>query len=186
MGADRAVLLSDVVFAGSDTLATAYALSAGIERLGQFDLILCGDETIDGGTAQVSAQLAEFLGVPNIMHVSSLEIPPGAEWRVRSQIEHGYVVIEVSPPLVISVLKTINEPRYITLMSILESERKEIQVWSAADVVLEEPWVGLAGSPTQMADLFIPQKKGMAEMISGSPGEQAAKLADRLHRLGFC
>ncbi len=186
MGADGAVLLSDVVFAGSDTLGTAYVMSAGIEQLRPFDLILCGDETIDGGTAQVSAQLAEFLGVPNIMHVSSLEVLPGADWRVRSQIEHGYTVIEVRPPVVISVAKAINEPRYVTLMSILEAEQKEIQVWSAADLTLSEPWAGLKGSPTQMADFFGPPKKGMAEMILGAPSEQAAKLADRLHRLGFC
>ncbi len=186
MGADMAVLMSDVVFAGSDTLGTAYVLSAGIQQLGEFDLILCGDETIDGGTAQVSAQLAEFLDVPNIMHVSSLEVPLGADWRVRSQIEHGSVMIEVRPPVVLSVVKGINEPRYITLMSILEAEEKEIQIWSAADLTLSEPWAGLAGSPTQMADLFSPPKKKMAEMIPGDAGEQAIKLADRLHRLGFC
>jgi len=186
MGADRAVLLSDVVFAGSDTLGTAYVLSAGIEQLRPFDLILCGDETIDGGTAQVSAQLAEFLGTPNIMHVSALDVSLGANWRVKSQIEHGYIVIEVRPPVVISVVKVINEPRYVTLMNILEAEEKEIQVWSAADLTLSEPWAGLTGSPTQMGELFVPPKKSMAEMILGDPREQAAKIADRLHRLGFC
>ena len=167
-----AVLMSDVVFAGSDTLGTAYVLSAGIQQLGEFDLILCGDETIDGGTAQVSAQLAEFLDVPNIMHVSSLEVPLGADWRVRSQIEHGSVMIEVRPPVVLSVVKGINEPRYITLMSILEAEEKEIQIWSAADLTLSEPWAGLAGSPTQMADLFSPPKKKMAEMIPEMPANR--------------
>ena len=95
-------------------------------------------------------------------------------------------MIEVRPPVVLSVVKGINEPRYITLMSILEAEEKEIQIWSAADLTLSEPWAGLAGSPTQMADLFSPPKKKMAEMIPGDAGEQATKLADRLHRLGFC
>ncbi len=186
MGADMAVLLSDVFFAGSDTLGTAYILSAGIKQLGEFDLILCGDETIDGGTAQVSAQLAEFLNVPNIMHVSSLEVPLGSDWRVRSQIEHGHMTIEVRPPVVLSVVKAINEPRYVPLMSILEAEGKEIRIWSAADLTLSEPWAGLKGSPTQMADLFAPTRRKMAELIPGDPGEQATKLADRLHRLGFC
>jgi electron transfer flavoprotein beta subunit len=186
MGADRAVLLSDPLFAGADTLGTAYTLSAGIEKIGPFDLVLCGDQTVDGGTAQVSAQLAEFLGVPNVMHVSDIDVTPDGIWSVRSQIEHGYTLLKIKPPMALSVVKGIGEPRYVTLMNILEAEAKEIQVWSAQDLPLREPWVGLAGSPTQMADLFVPHKKGTAEVLSGPPAEQAAFLADRLHRLGFC
>ncbi len=186
MGADRAVLLSDLAFAGADTLATAYVLSAGITKLGKVDLVVCGDQTIDGGTAQVSAQVAEFLGVPNVMHVSAIYVGASGSWLVRSHIEHGYVVVEIKPPMVLSVLKEINEPRYVTLMNILEAERKAIDVWSSNDLELNEPWVGLNGSPTQMADLFVPEKKGKAEMLLGEAREQAAKLADRLHRSGFC
>jgi electron transfer flavoprotein beta subunit len=186
MGADRAILLSDRLFAGADTLGTAYTLSAGIEKLGAFDLLLCGDQTVDGGTAQVSAQLAEFLGVPNVMHVSAIDVGPDGIWTVRSQIERGYVLLEIKPPMTLSVVKGISEPRYITLMNILEAESKEIQVWSASDLSLRESWVGLAGSPTQMADLFVPPRKGVAEMLSGTPEEKAALLADRLHRLGLC
>ena len=69
MGADRAVLLSDPVFAGSDSLATAYILAAGCRWIGEFDVVICGNLTIDGSTAQVSSQLAEFLDLPNVMHV---------------------------------------------------------------------------------------------------------------------
>ncbi|MBM3298637.1 MAG: electron transfer flavoprotein subunit beta/FixA family protein [Deltaproteobacteria bacterium] len=186
MGADRAVLLSDRAFAGSDTLGTAYVLSAGIEKIGSFDLVLCGEETIDGGTAQVSAQVAEFLSVPNLMHVGAVEALAGDLWRVRSHIEHGYVVVEIRPPMVLSVVKAINQPRYVTMMNILEAEKKEILIWSAQDVDLKESWAGLSGSPTQMGDLFSPQRKGKAEMLPGDPEEKARLLADRLHRLGFC
>ncbi|MBI4963206.1 MAG: electron transfer flavoprotein subunit beta/FixA family protein [Desulfomonile tiedjei] len=186
MGADRAILLSDMAFAGGDTLATAYVLSAGIEKLGQFDLVVCGDQTIDGGTAQVSAQVAEFLDVPNLMHVTAVDVTPAASWLVRSHIEHGYVVVEIKPPMVLSVLKEINEPRYVTLMNILEAEKKETQIWSSSDLELKEPWLGLNGSPTCMVDLFVPEKKGRAEILQGGPREQAAELADRLHRSGFC
>lgn len=186
MGADRAVLLSDREFAGSDTLGTAYVLSEAIRRLGEVDLLLCGDETIDGGTAQVSAQLAEFLGVPNLMHVSSVEVTTDQQWLVRSRFEHGTVVVQVTSPVVLSVIKEINEPRYVTLMNVLEAEQKEMHVWTAQDLDLSEPWAGLEGSPTQMAELFAPERKSMAEMIPGDPREQATKLADRLHRLGFC
>lgn len=185
MGADRAVLLSDRLFAGSDTLATAYVLSEAVRKLGAFDLVLCGDETIDGGTAQVSAQVAEFLGVPNLMHVCSIDPRQDAAWIVRSQIDHGYMVVEINPPLVLSVVKVINEPRYVTLMNILEAERRELAIWSAQDLPLTEPWVGLAGSPTQMADLLPLERKSKAEMLTGAPSDQALTLADRLHRQGF-
>jgi electron transfer flavoprotein beta subunit len=175
-----------VAFAGSDTLGTAYVLAAGIRKLGSFDLILCGDQTIDGGTAQVSAQVAEFLGVPNLMHVSAVDDSPDGFWLVRSQIEHGYMLVEIRPPMVLSVVKAINEPRYVTLMNILEAEQKVIEIWSAKDLDLTEPWAGLEGSPTKMADLFVPERKAKGEMLTGEPAEQAVKLADRLHRLGFC
>jgi electron transfer flavoprotein beta subunit len=184
MGADRALLLSDPAFAGADTLATAYILSAGVETLEGFDLLVCGDQTIDGGTAQVSAQLAEFLRVPNLMHVTAVDVSDSA-WRVRSHIEHGYVVVEIKPPMVLSVLKEINQPRYVTLMNILEAEKKEVRIRSAKDLALTEPWVGLNGSPTEMSDVFVSHKQAKAEMLPGDAREQAAALADRLHRLGF-
>ena len=84
------------------------------------------------------------------------------------------------------MVKEINEPRYITLMNILAAEKKEIQVWSSSDLSLEEPWVGLKGSPSQMADLIIPEVKRKAEMLEGDPAEMGRSLADRLHRLGYC
>ena len=185
MGADRAVLLSDRVFAGSDTLGTAHVLAQGIEALGKAEVVLCGDETIDGGTAQVSAQLAEFLGLPNLMHVCAISPQADSPWQVRTQIEQGTALIEIKPPLVLSVVKTLNRPRYVTMMNILEAEDKELTTWSAQDIRLSEACVGLADSPTQMADLFRPQGGATAEMLEGSPDEQAAELADRLKRLGF-
>jgi electron transfer flavoprotein beta subunit len=134
----------------------------------------------------VSAQLAEFLGIPNLMHVSAVDTSAGDVWRVRSNIEHGYVVVEIRPPMVLSVVKSINQPRYVTLMNILEAEKKETLIWSSQELDLTEPWAGLSGSPTQMGDLFAPEHKSKAEMLAGEPEEQARLLAERLHRLGFC
>jgi electron transfer flavoprotein beta subunit len=186
MGADHSILISDKAFAGSDTLATAYLLSAAISKLDTYDVILCGDQTLDSGTAQVSAQIAEFLGIPNLMHVSSIELTDEAQFLVKSQIEYGYMLVEIRAPMVLSVANQINEPRYITLMNILEAEQKTIEVWSSEELDLTEQWVGLAGSPTRMGDLIFPPKKKRAEILEGSPEEQAAELTDRLHRLGFC
>jgi len=186
MGADRAVLLSDRAFAGSDTLGTAHVLAEGIRALGGFDLVLCGNETIDGGTAQVSAQIAEFLDVPNLMHVQGVEAAPDSFFRVRCQIEQGYRVVEIQPPMVLAVVKEINVPRYVTMMNILAAEDKEIVTWSTRDLCLAEACVGLADSPTQMADLFLPERGRKAEMLDQDADAQAAELAARLHRLGFC
>ncbi|MBW2617708.1 MAG: electron transfer flavoprotein subunit beta/FixA family protein [Deltaproteobacteria bacterium] len=186
LGADRAVLLADRGFAGSDTLATACILAGAIRRLSPCDAVLCGNETIDSGTAQVSAQVAEFLDLPNLSGVSAIEARAGQPWLVRSRIEAGQMTVEVAPPMVLAVIKEINQPRFATLMNVLEAEEKEIVAWSATDLSLDEPWMGLEGSPTWMAGLFSPEKRPKAEMLAGSPAEQAGRLADRLHRRGWC
>jgi electron transfer flavoprotein alpha/beta subunit len=105
---------------------------------------------------------------------------------IRGEIEHGSMKIEVPTPAVLSVVKEINKPRYVTMMNILEAEEKDIRIWSAKDLALPEPWVGLQGSPTQMGDFTAPEKEKKAEMLKGEPEEQARILADRLFRLGFC
>jgi electron transfer flavoprotein beta subunit len=185
MGADRSILLSDAAFAGSDTLATSYILASAIQKLAPYDFVLCGNQTMDGNTGQVSPQIAEFLGIPNLMHVSAIERSDTGTYRARSQIEYGHRVVALKPPAVLSVVKEINEPRYITLMNILEGEKKEIRIWTSKDLSLTEPWVGLKGSPSQMADLLIPEVKRKLEMLHGDPSEMARSLADRLHRMGY-
>ncbi len=186
MGADRAILLSDRSFAGSDTLATSYILASAVKKISSYDLILCGDQTLDGGTGQVGPQVAEFLDIPNLIHVSDIEMAEEGKVHVQSGIEHGSLRIEVRTPVVLSVTKEINEPRYITLMNILEGEKKEIQTWSSRDISLTEPWVGLKGSPSQMADLIIPEGKRKLERLDGEPSEMAKGLAERFHRMGYC
>ena len=186
MGADEAYLLSDRAFAGSDTLGTAHVLARALQALGGFDLIICGDETIDGGTAQVSAQIAEFLGAANVMHVSHLEEAEDEALLLHSDMEGGYRLIKAKPPLVLSVVHEINTPRYATMMNILEAEDKPLTVWNGEQVCDLENCVGLADSPTQMAGLFEAPRQKECEMLPGGAREQAAKLADRLHRLGFC
>lgn len=186
MGADEAFLVSDRAFAGSDTLGTAHVLAEGVKSAGGADIVLCGDETIDGGTAQVSAQIAEYLAIPNLMHVSGIEAESETELKVKVDIEGGYQLIKISTPCVLSVDKKLNEPRYVTLMNILEAESKPLEVWDSETVCTTEACVGLVDSPTQMADLFLPEKKKQAEMIEGDIETQARALTDRLHRLGFC
>jgi electron transfer flavoprotein beta subunit len=186
MGADEAILLSDRAFAGSDTLGTAHVLAQAIQAMGGCDLVICGDETIDGGTAQVSAQIAEYLQAASIMHISQIEPKDDGSFMVHSQVEKGYRKIAAKPPLVLSVVHEINTPRYVTMMNVLEAEGKPLETWTGENVCVDEACVGLADSPTQMAGLFEPPKKKHAEMLTGVAQEQAKQLADKLHRLGYC
>ena len=185
MGVDRAVLLSDRAFAGSDTLATARVLAEGVRRIGAFDLICCGNCTVDGSTAQVPSQVAELLGVPNVMHVSQMELRPEAGVLVTQQIEHGYARLEGKPPLLLSFIKGANKPRYVSFLEMLEAENREIATWSNQDLGLDERLIGLDGSPTKMADLLLRKKKREGVRLGGSPEEIAHQLADKMYQLGI-
>jgi electron transfer flavoprotein beta subunit len=184
MGADRAVLLSDKAFAGSDTLATSRILAAAIRRLGPFDLICCGNFTLDGSTAQVPSQIAELLGIANIMHVTGLELMAAGRLAVTQKIEQGFIKLAAAPPLLLSFTKDANKPRLITFLEILAAESREIAVWSNADLNLDPKLIGLSGSPTQMADLLVRHKTRQGLRLEGTPEEIAQQLADKMHQLG--
>jgi electron transfer flavoprotein beta subunit len=185
MGADRAVLLSDPVFAGSDTLATAHILAAGCRWIGEFDMVLCGNLSIDGSTAQVCSQLGESLDLPNVMHVIGLVWEDTNHMIVTQKIEHGYTKLRASLPLVISVRKELNKPRYIPFTGIIAAESKEIKVLSNEDLKLEPTLIGLEGSPTKMAGLEIRRFERAKERLEGSVEEKVEKLADKIYQYGI-
>ena len=185
MGADRLVMLSDRKFAGSDTLATSSILAAGIKKIGKVDLILCGNLTLDGYTAQVSSQLAEFLSIPNIMHVTGLDVAASGLLRIMQKIENGAVRLESDTPLLISVVKEINKPRYIPFTGILEADSKEILVWSNEDLNLEQNQIGLGGSPTQVAGMSMKTSQRDKEILTGKPEELVKAMVERLHKRGI-
>lgn len=181
MGADRAVLLSDKMYAGSDTLATSRILAAGCRWIGEFDLVLLGNFSIDGSTAQVCSQLAEFLDLPNVMHVI------GLDWQnnrltITQQIEQGYAKLEAETPLVLSVRKELNKPRYIPFIGIIEAESKEIKALSNKDLKIDTTLIGLKGSPTKMARLEILRFERDREKLEGSIDEIIQKLADKIYQ----
>jgi len=113
MGADRAILLSDRRFAAADTLATSYALSKAVERIGDFDLILGGRQAIDGDTAQVGPQTAEKLGIPQITYTQEImEFAPEArELTVRRAISDGYEILQAPLPVLLTTVKEAADPR---------------------------------------------------------------------------
>lgn len=184
MGADRAVLASDPVFAGSDTLATAHILATGCRWIGEFDLVLCGNFSIDGSTAQICSQLAELLGLPNVMHVVDLDWQDKNHMIITQKIEYGHTKLRASLPLVISVRKELNKPRYTPFTGIVAAESKEIQLLSNQDLKADLALIGLEGSPTKMADLEIRRFERAKEKLEGPVEEIVEKLVDRIHLYG--
>jgi len=195
MGGDRAVLLSDKAFAGSDTLATSYILSEGVKKIGPFDLILCGNQTIDGWTGHVGPQLSEILGIEGIGWVRMIEEfhfdqnDMGRSQKgsviVRRNLDHGYIRIKAPMPVLFSVVKDINTPRYTTFAGILEAEKKEMQILSASDLKIDPSQVGLTGSPTKMADLFMPEMRRGREIIQEKPEVASRLIIEKIHQRGL-
>jgi electron transfer flavoprotein beta subunit len=185
MGADRAVLLSDRAFAGSDSLATARILAAGCKHIGDFDMVLLGNLSIDGSTAQVCSQLAEFLGVPNVMHVIGLRLPEDNGLILTQKIEQGQLELKARLPIVLSVRKELNKPRYTSFLGILAAESKEVKVLSNADLKLPAHQIGLDGSPTKMAGMEIKRFQRAKEKLEGSPDEIVSMLIEKIYKLGI-
>lgn len=183
MGADQAILLSDRAFAGADTWATAYTLSRAVAELGDVRIIFCGRQAIDGDTAQVGPQLAENLDIPQITYVQQLEIA-GEKVIARRKLEDGYSVIETELPVLLTVVESINEPRYPSMQGIVEAhEDKEVLVWSAGDFAVAEDKIGLKASPTQVFDTFVPTHKRAGEILDGTDQEKAKALLEKLQEV---
>jgi electron transfer flavoprotein alpha/beta subunit len=186
MGVDQAKLLCDRVFAGADTLSTAYALSLAINKIMRFDLILCGKETSDGMTAQVAPQIAEFLNLPQLTGATEIAIE-NKSVRIKQRLEYGFRILETFFPAVITVERGINQPRIPPMDSIMEAYRdKEVQVWGADDLGGDAERFGLKGSPTQSRNIYAKQvKKGKVTILEGEPDEVAGKLIQTLKLKGL-
>lgn len=181
MGADKAILLSDRAFAGSDTWATSTAIAAGVTKIGNYDIIFCGRQAIDGDTAQVGPQIAEHLNIPQITYVEDLEIKEGKVVAKRA-LEDGYFVVECEMPVLLTAIKELNEPRYPSIRGIYEAHGDEkVTVWSATDVDADFDNLGLNGSPTKVRKSFTPEaRKGEGEILTGSTEEVVNSLIVRL------
>lgn len=152
LGADRGVLLSDRLLAGSDTWATANALAAAIEAVGGADLVLCGMSALDGETGQVGPSVANRLGWPQATGCESVEHDSGT-LTVRRIVEGGFERLRVPLPAVITVAETGFLPRYPTAIGRRKAARAEIDHLSAADIGVDDRRVGLAASPTKVAHM---------------------------------
>ena len=179
MGADEAILLSDPVFAGADTLATSYTLSQAIRKTGDFDLVICGKQAFDGDTAQVGPGLAEQLGIPQITYAIEVAIED-TTLRAKRLREDAYEVVETRLPALITVVKQINDPRHAGLRGVMKARKADIPTWTAEDIDADPLRCGLNGSPTNVIRVFSPQRQRQGEMLEGETQEVIPALIERL------
>ncbi len=179
-GADRGVLISDRAFAGADTWATSYTLAKAVNKIGDFDLILCGKQAIDGDTAQVGPGLAIQLDIPFLTCIQKVREANEKELVMERMMDDGYDVVAVEYPVLLTVVKDLNEPRVPSLKGKMKSKKAVIEVLSAADVGADASCIGLAGSPTQVVDVFPPPPRGERAMLTGTIDEQVEQLVEKL------
>ncbi|MDR1028734.1 MAG: electron transfer flavoprotein subunit beta/FixA family protein [Clostridiales Family XIII bacterium] len=186
MGADEAYLLSDIRFGGADTYATSRTLMKGIETIGLApDLILAGNESADGATAHVPVQLAEWLGLPHIANVSSIErdtragqAPGAASWIIHKKAEQGHIRYRARPPILLSVERNSNRPRIVSALGVVKSKKKKLEILRFDALDVSSDTVGYAGSPTKAGALSIPDLSRTGQRVAGTPAEIAAAFMD--------
>jgi len=179
MGADEAVLLTDRAFAGSDTWATAYTLSKAIEQIGA-DIILCGKQAIDGDTAQVGPEIAEFMDIPHISYIRKIVDVSTDRLVVQRLMDDGFDVIESSLPVLLTVVRELNVPRMPSLKGKMAAKKAEIRKLSAVDISADENDLGLKGSPTQVRNIFAPAANKDRKMLEGTAEEKIDTLVKEL------
>jgi len=174
-GLDSAYLLCDKAFAGSDTFATAYLLSEAIRKIGDFNLILCGKQTIDGETGHVGPELAEILQIPQATNVKKIQINNNEKFAiVESEIEDGYRLLKLKLPALITVNKEINVPRIPDFKTAKKSLKIPITVWGIHDFAsLDLNKIGLNGSPTKVVNVKEVQLKKDTQFLHGDIEEIA-------------
>jgi electron transfer flavoprotein beta subunit len=182
MGADEVYHLSDPAFLGGDAFATAKALAAAIQKVGEYDVIFCGKQAVDADNHAVGVMLAELLDLPHVAVVSELEIDAEAGTaRAGRDIEGGKEVVELPLPAVISAQKGLNEPRYPSFRGIRQARSKPFNTWTPADVGLDAGEVGAAGAKLEVIEILPPPERPPGRIIPGEPAE-AAKEVVRLLR----
>jgi electron transfer flavoprotein beta subunit len=177
MGADKAVHLVDDALAGSDALATSYALAQVLKNIG-FDLVVVGAESTDARMGAMAAMLAERLGVRQLSLASKVEID-GQQVKIHRQSEDGYHVVEGSLPAVIGVVEKINEPRYPSFKGIMAAKKKPVTTMTLADAGIDASAVGLANAATEVVD-FAERPPRQAGTIVKDEGDGGAKAAEFL------
>jgi electron transfer flavoprotein beta subunit len=183
MGADDGILLRDPAFEDSDTYGTAAILAEAINKIGAFDLVLCGRQAADWDVGQVGVGVAELLGVPCVSIAQKIEVSDGKA-MVERLVEGGYDVMEVPLPALITVSNEINKPRYPTLRGIMAAGKKQIPAWDAAALGIDPARTGAHGARAAVLKLYVPVHEAHCEFIDGDTDEEKGeKLALRLREV---
>jgi len=180
MGCDRAVLLSDKAFAGADTWATGRTLARAIRRIGEFDLVICGERATDGDTGQVGPGLGAFLDLPVATYVARIEISNDGSLLVHRLVEEGYEALRVQLPAVVTVVKEIADPRLPTLRGKRRARAMEIPTWGPKELDLDATDVGLQGSPTRVVKIFRPRLARECRRITANDEDSLRNAASRV------
>jgi len=182
MGADEGILLTDRAFAGADTWATSSTLGKAIEKIGAFDLVLCGRQAIDGDTAQIGPQVADYLKVPQVTYVIGIEEIKEKSLVVKRRLEDGFERVECDLPALLTVIGELNAPRYPHMSRLIDAcrEKAPIRIWNAADIGVQTKDIGLEGSLTHVIKTFAPKLQRQTEMIQGDAKTAAKTLAAKL------
>ncbi len=179
MGADEAILLTDRAFAGADTWATSSTIAGALKKL-EYDLIIAGRQAIDGDTAQVGPQIAEHLGLPQVSYVEDLELAEGGI-IVKRVFEDRYHKIKIKTPCLITTLKEMNQPRYMSVSGVFDAYReKEIKVWNLKDIEVDLENIGLKGSPTKVKKSFTKGAKVAGKVFDVDAKEGAKIIVEKL------
>ena len=184
-GADKAVLVSGREFGGSDTFATSQILAAAVNKIGvgPEDVVFCGRQAIDGDTAQVGPQIAEKLHLPQVTYVADIQ-KDGNTLTVKRMLEDGYMTIKVQTPCLLTCIKELNNPRYMSIGGILSTYSKPLTTLGYEDLkdhpLIDATTIGLKGSPTNIFKSFTPPQKGVGQMLEGDGKETCEKLVSIL------
>ena len=186
-GADRGVLICGGEFAGSDTFATSQIIAAAINKIGvgPEDIVFCGRQAIDGDTAQVGPQIAEKLNIPQVTYVTEIK-KEGDALICKRALEDGFMVVKVKTPCLLTCIKELNEPRYMSVSGIFGAYDKQIEIYDYPalkdDPLIETDTIGLKGSPTNVFKSFTPPQKGAGQMLtSDSPETELAGILTGKH-----
>jgi len=185
MGADEGVLVSAREFGGSDTYATSQILSAAVKRIGveDDDIVMCGRQAIDGDTAQVGPQIGEKLHLPQITYVAEMT-KEGNTITCKRMLEDGYMTLRVSTPCLLTCIKELNTPRYMSVSGVFEAYGKPLTTFDYEalkdDPLIDPTTIGLKGSPTNIFKSFTPPQKGAGMMLEGDDKETCVKLVSIL------
>ena len=179
MGVDKAILISDRVFAGADTLATSTALAGAINKL-DYDIIFAGGQSIDGKTAQVGPELAELLGIAQVTCVEEVMTANGNNLKIKKALEDGYEVLTVKTPVLLTTIKELNTPRYINISDLFKTSKIEIKTWNAGDIGVDKSLLGVSGSATKVLSYWGKEGKGRGGVVDLPFKEAAAYIVAKL------